>query len=265
MKVIFVLASTAHGTMIVPRTDFQESADKSGWGFGVGGSILEQGHHELELDLPIMAAAVGMARRDRGPGVVVIDGGANIGTVTLTLAHQMQDWGAVLAFEPQDRIFMALCGNVAINNLFNVQAFRAALGRKDGMIDFPVPDYSKFSNFGGVSAVGANDIGQDIERWAKMPLKAIDTLGLDRLDLLKLDLEGMEMEALEGAKETIRRCQPVMCVEHIKVGIPALQSYFAGIGYESEAAGLNLFGAPPGHDIIKGLRDAWERKKATAA
>jgi FkbM family methyltransferase len=45
-----------------------------------------------------------------------------------------------------------------------------------------------------------------------VPVQTIDSLGLEP-DCIWLDIEGYELKALKGARETIERCRPVVCVE----------------------------------------------------
>jgi hypothetical protein len=68
----------------------------------------------------------------------------------------------------------------------------------------------------------------------------IDGLGLQRLDLLKLDLEGMEAEALDGARETIERCKPVLFIEVIKSDKDAISEALRGAGYVVLPHGMNI-------------------------
>jgi FkbM family methyltransferase len=63
---------------------------------------------------------------------VAIDCGANIGVHTTQWARLMTGWGRVVAFEPQERIYYALAGNIAINNCFNVRAIHAAVPSTPG-------------------------------------------------------------------------------------------------------------------------------------
>jgi FkbM family methyltransferase len=41
----------------------------------------------------------------------------------------------------------------------------------------------------------------------------IDSYDLHEVDLIQLDIEGAEYEALLGARDTIKRCKPMICVE----------------------------------------------------
>lgn len=41
----------------------------------------------------------------------------------------------------------------------------------------------------------------------------LDSYGLQQVDLIQLDIEGAEYEALLGAKNTLARCKPWLCIE----------------------------------------------------
>src|SRR5208282_568575 len=148
-KVPFVLAACEHGTVILNRLDWRPLS-KTHVEFGVGTDILVHGAGDPDL-IPILCGML-MARRDkRGPGVMVLDVGANIGTFSLEFGRAMVGWGMVLAFEPQERIYYALAGNLAINNLFNVRVINAAVSNKSGKIPIPRLNYEIPSNFGGIA------------------------------------------------------------------------------------------------------------------
>lgn len=141
-----------------------------------------------------------------GPGSVVLDGGANIGALTVPLAKRVGPYGRVLAFEPQRLTFQALCANVALNSLPNVSTFPMALGKAKGQLTLPPLDLTQHQNVGGVSVKG-HAAGEPVQTIA------IDDLRLPGLTLLKLDLEGMERDALAGAHLTIKHLQPLLYVE----------------------------------------------------
>ena len=240
-KQVFVLASTDHGPMMVSRMDaLQVKRGDDIGAIGVGIEILENGayqRHEGDLLLGILD----LRRRYYGDGVLAIDGGANIGVFTVDWATAMTDWGRVLSFEPQERIYYCLAGNVTLNNCFNAALLHAAIGSHDGTIKIPVPDYGTYSNFGGLSLTESNDeIGQDIRDFASVRCMRIDSLGLERLDLLKLDVEGMELNALMGAEETIELCRPVIVAEHIHTGVEPLVAALEPKDYRSFVFGMNV-------------------------
>lgn len=46
-----------------------------------------------------------------------------------------------------------------------------------------------------------------------IPIKTLDSFNFERIDLLKIDVEGFEEYVLDGAKETLQRCSPVVALE----------------------------------------------------
>lgn len=258
MKSPFVLTSSLHGTMIVPINDWTPDV------LGVGAQLLKFGVYDNGAII-LMTSFLDARRREYGDGVVMIDGGANIGCFSVTFGRYMETWGTVLAFEAQDQIFYALCGNLAINNIMNVRAFHCALARQDGTIEFPVPDYSQLGNFGGVSVTNKNDIGQKLKHTRSVPTKQIDLLNLPRLDLLKLDIEGMEIDALTGAQKTIERCKPFIMAEHFITGLRELEWFLTDLGYEMVSAGGDVFAAYGKNEVIGKMREAKRQQESIAA
>jgi FkbM family methyltransferase len=239
---MFVVVSTDHGTMLVNRMDAleQTTPDGQSGACGVGIEILEEGSYQPnEGDL--LLGILELKRQYAGDGVLAIDGGANIGVFTVDWARAMTNWGRVVAFEPQERIYYALAGNITMNNCFNAAAVHAALGNHDGTIPMPVPDYSIYSNFGGLSLNGSNEnFGQEIKDYANVRCLRIDSLNLERCDLIKLDIEGMELDALQGAEATIELHRPVIVAEHTTSGIDPLVALLEPKGYRPFGFGINL-------------------------
>ena len=160
-----------------------------------------------------------------GPGSIVLDGGANIGALTIALARVAGPLGKVFAIEPQEQTYYALCGNVALNSLGNVKALRVALGRAPGQLLVPALDLLKPNNVGGLE-LGKHTRGE------KVPVVRIDDLGLPGLTLLKLDIEGGERAALAGAKRTIKRFSPILYLEADRdEQRPGLIADLRGLGY----------------------------------
>jgi FkbM family methyltransferase len=244
--IAYVLAATNHGSMIVNRNDHHEN--RPGQAFGVGHQLLSHSSFdpdEVELALGLL----GLRRQNFGPGVIAIDGGANVGVHTLEWARHMFGWGRVLAFEAQEYVFYALAGNIALNNCWNASARWSALGEKEGYLDVPEPDYLVPGSFGSLELrprKATEFIGQKVsyeaEDCVRTPMVSIDSLALDRLDFLKADVEGMELEVLRGARATLERCKPIVMAEVIKSDLQALTAFLQGLGYEviTEGMGLNL-------------------------
>lgn len=142
------------------------------------------------------------------PGDVVVDGGANIGTHTLALAHLVGAAGRVIAFEPQRLIFQMLCANMALNDITWADCHWAALAADDGPVHIPELDLRRSSNHGS-QAVSMNGAGRQVAGWA------LDSIfDGDRLALIKGDVEGMETALVLGAQDCLRRFQPVVYLEN---------------------------------------------------
>ena len=245
-QVAFVLASTDHGTMIVNRND--HATGPGGVVYGVGIEILSHAHYTSE-SVALLRRLLDLLRQVRGDGLIALDGGANLGVMTIELARHMTGWGSILAIEAQERVFYALAGNIAINNCFNARALNAVLAERPGMAQVPVPDYLRPGSFGSLEmrrTAATEFIGQPIDygagATAPVAAVAVDALGLPRLDLLKVDVEGMELDVIAGARATLARHHPLVFAEHLKVGFERLRDALAGLGYAVRRHGRDLLG-----------------------
>lgn len=171
----------------------------------IGKSIIKYGEfseHELSLFSQIVQ------NTDN-----VIEVGANYGSHTLRLCH-LANQGTVFAIEPQRVIFQALCGNIAINSIFNCHCIQKACSDIDNLpITVPEADFNEPNNFGGISMIEiANSTTRD-------KTVTLDTLfsSLNRLKLLKIDAEGMEEKVLSGSRQLIKRTRPILFVENDRV------------------------------------------------
>jgi FkbM family methyltransferase len=178
-----IVTPTRYGLMLASRFDEY-----------VGTSLIEYGEFS-------QAEVESMARYIR-PGDIVLDIGANIGALTVPLAHLVGPRGMVFAFEPQRLCFQSLCANVALCNLVNVTALNLAVGCEGDTITVPFLDPTKRANFGGVE-LGAPGLPVDLVRLDEMPKAA----------LVKVDVEGMEAAVLQGGMTYLAEHRPVLYVE----------------------------------------------------
>lgn len=142
-------------------------------------------------------------------GDVVVEAGANIGAHTVALSRLVGPQGQVFAFEPQRMVFQTLCGNLALGQCTNVVARQEGLGDAPARLLAPNPDPRQTNNFGGLSlSVRGDGDGDDVA------VVTVDSLCLPRCALLKVDVEGMELAVVDGARDTITRCRPVLYLEN---------------------------------------------------
>lgn len=149
---------------------------------------------------------------------LVVEVGANMGAHTLALAGLA---GTVVAFEPQRIVFQVLCGNLALNSVANVVAIPAAVGEQEGRTHIPFASPWHHCNYGGIQT---GDAGESV------PVRTLDAMNLPALDFLKLDCEGAELRVLIGARETIRKYQPVIYLE-FEWNRDALVNFLHALGY----------------------------------
>jgi FkbM family methyltransferase len=215
-------------------------------GYGVGFQLLEHGAFDpVEVELAVQLLET--RRRYHGDGVVAIDCGANIGAHTIEWSIAMTGWGSVIAIEAQERIYYALAGNIVLNNCFNAIAVHAAVSSETGIMKIPSPDYLTASSFGSLELRQRDNnefIGQAIDysdaNMVAIQKITLDALGLARVDLIKIDIEGMEMEALEGGRQLVEKCHPILLIEQLKTGREQLRAWLLERGYAVFDAGINF-------------------------
>ncbi len=258
--VVFILAATDHGTMIINRHDYNMlSADQ---GYGVGFMLLNQSSCEMS-EAGMVKSLIDFRRRHFGDDVMVVDCGANIGVFSVEWARHMTGWGRVIAIEAQEQIFYALAGNISINNCFNARLINAAVSARPGVMKIPQPNYSVPSSFGSLELrqrPGTEDIGQVIdyseENMASVRTISIDSLGLRRLDVMKIDVEGMEAEVLEGAANTIADSRPILLIETVKSDMTVIGGFLSRHGYKSFNAGANIVAIHTADPCLEQVRQA---------
>lgn len=160
-------------------------------------------------------------RRQFRHGSVVVEGGANIGTLTLPM---LEAGATVWAFEPNEDAHSCLIHNCA-RHLGQLHA--GACGLSDS---FYLARLKKESNAGASWICGGGDGEAAV-------VDHIDNYGLSP-SLIKLDIEGYEVKALNGALDTIARCSPVLIVEVNRAALEragdsedALLSLIESLGY----------------------------------
>jgi len=243
-KIAFVVSATDHGTLIVNR--FDQHIVATGEGYGVGFQLLETAAYDpLEVDLVLKL--LDLRRQHYGDGAVAVDCGANIGVHAVEWARHMSGWGAVLAFEAQERIYYALAGNIAINNCFNARAIHAAVAASPGTMKIPKPNYLAAASFGSLELRQRENtefIGQPIDysesRMVDVQTVALDSFAFPRLDLIKIDVEGMELEVLAGGAKCVAAHRPILLVEMVKSDKDKLRAWLESADYSVIETGMNF-------------------------
>lgn len=126
---------------------------------------------------------------------VAVDIGAHVGHWSLNMLDRFQ---AVHAFEPVAEHRDCFNTNVLPRPSLHLHA--VALGAAPGTVRI-----KRQADNSGASHVG--ETGEPVE------LRTLDSFGLQDVDLIKMDVEGFEALVIEGARETLLRCRPIVCCE----------------------------------------------------
>lgn len=135
-----------------------------------------------------------------------VQAGGCVGLYPIRIAQQFQ---LVHTFEPNTESYECLMLN--LKGIGNIIPHKSALGDHAGEATMRI-----------VSSIGSHQIETeenknnkhfDVLGTENVEVCTIDSLSLDDCDLIWLDVEGYEIQVLEGAKETIERCRPVIIVE----------------------------------------------------
>lgn len=124
-----------------------------------------------------------------------VDVGGHVGLWSYNLAHEFE---RVSAFEPVAAHGECFQRNV-LDTLHNVDLHRCALGNRNDFINIRTEPTSS----GDSRVDGAGNI----------PMYPLDQFLFKDVDLIKIDTEGTELFVLQGARETIKLCKPVIIVE----------------------------------------------------
>lgn len=203
-----ILVSCDHGSFIVNRFDYTIS--DSGEKVGQGQWLLDHGN------VSTVEAQLTLDRLNNIENPVILDIGANIGTYCSWIAKFRPD-ALIYAFEPQRLIFQMLCGNMSLNNYFNVYIYNMGISNVNGTIEVQELDNTVINNYGGYRL--KQDIIPDKSRFSNIvDLTTVDYFvekhKLSKVDFLKIDVEGMDIEVLEGARNTISKYRPSMLIEY---------------------------------------------------
>jgi FkbM family methyltransferase len=162
-----------------------------------------------------------------------LDVGGHVGFWSYYLATA---FAKVHAFEPNELFAQCFERNVRAKK---VTLHRVALGETERKIALEVDPEN----------TGATHVRPGAE--GEIPMRRLDSFGFDEVDFIKIDVEGFELQVLEGARDTLARCRPVVIVE---------QKEFAsryGTGQYAAAELLQALGAVVLAQVVKDLVFGW--------
>lgn len=178
------------------------------------------------------------------PGDVVIDGGANVGYMSLLLSVTAGRHGTLLSFEPHPELFGILERNIATLRRdlpgARFELHQAALGETNGTAQLVVP--SEFATNDGLCHLAEDSVSPG----ATIPVdvETIDAcLGARQAKVMKLDVEGYELPALRGTARALsdHRIRHIVFEDHVG-GNSDVVCYLRSAGYQVFALGWSMRG-----------------------
>jgi FkbM family methyltransferase len=174
---IAILAETKNGLLAVPAGDFNVSR-----------SLLQNGQYDWPQITWLKPLLDNNSR--------LVFAGAHIGAVLIPLVSAAAT-RSVVAYEPSPRNFKLLGVNLALNRTEGVATINAALGERDGQIQFTEnainTGNSRIAPAGGEITVKLQTLDATLpQAW-------------DWVDLIVMDTEGSEVAAMRGAPLTLAR------------------------------------------------------------
>jgi FkbM family methyltransferase len=164
---------------------------------------------------------IAFMRENCGAGDVVHAGtyyGDFLPAISSALARSARLW----AFEPSRENFACAEETIRLNGLNNVTLLNAALGDCAGTGKLWVGSPAMPFKGGTARVVDHQKAGSFYEDAQIARVDDIIPVGR-AVSILQLDVEGYEQHALSGALETIRRCRPILILEHL----PQDRNWFA--------------------------------------
>lgn len=193
-------------------------------------SILEQ----MEMGKPCEPELCNVFARALREGDCAVDGGANVGFLTLVMSRLVGPSGHIYAFEPGSNNLPKLRRNLALNGCENVELIDRPLWSKARyMVQLNEHDHGGYNSFWA-------DLSKQVVDVRTVETTTLDTICLDRPPkLIKLDIEGAELAALEGAR-ILLQTKPYIIVEmneasfdRAGVSLESLREFLSERGYSA--------------------------------
>jgi|GEM_PF-129131 len=147
----------------------------------------------------------------------ILDIGANIGVMTLHLAHRFPG-SQVFSFEPVPENLITLRRLLKFFRIRNVTVLKTALGSYNGTADIIMPVHDRV-RFHGLSHIeGVEGAEGDTGNKYSIPMKRLDDVqelkSISKpVSGIKLDVENYEFQVLSGAKGLLSKYKPLIYTE----------------------------------------------------
>ena len=175
-------------------------------------------------------------------GMIVVDGGANMGGYSLLASQRAGAEGRVFAFEPDPNNYARLVKQIGHST--NVQPVQKAIAAASG------ESLLFLDSFHAGHTLVDGRVG---ERGISVGVTSLDDFVRDHslpgIDVVKLDIEGAELLAIDGMQRLLRseRRPVILCEVHPPITPEEFISKLDEVGYRTRILDAKLTGAR--HDV----------------
>ncbi|MDY6786169.1 MAG: FkbM family methyltransferase [Cyanobacteriota bacterium] len=189
------------------------------------------------------------------PGDTALDIGAAFGIITAALSKTVGETGIVHAFDPSKTAQQMLRQLIELNNLQNVTVIPKAISECADVQEFieytADNDLSWASDSSTLAAPTINSLLNHVKYSVEVTTldDYVAATGI-KPKAIKMDIEGFELYALQGAKATLEKFSPYLCIDihkDVKTGESALvgvEPYLQKLGYSLKMEGHALYCTP---------------------
>ena len=193
---------------------------------GVAMRFFWNGHYE-KFSLKLWTKLVGQTQG------IKIDVGAHTGAYTLA-AHQANNNGTVISFEPHFMNFARLSLNARANNFSTKNLYMMGVGDKCEASTFSISTNLDYLTTGGAIGIKPSGINFPIDVVALDDFINLNSHG--KIGIIKIDVEGYESKCLTGALKILTASKPIIFFECIDDFVGAkVQSILEPLGYSFAA------------------------------
>ena len=190
----------------------------------------------LETQIEVMDRFIVDRNKTLNRGTYLVDTCANIGTLVIPFANACEK---IIAYEPHSYIYKLLCGNIAMNNIYNVETlWNAACDESKKCRYCLSPQQIVYTdgceqNLTGDQSTACPRFDNDIY----VETLSIDDLNVRYCDFIRCD----SSRALQGAKNVIERFKPIIFFECDQFSQPRRSALVETFGYTYRSVRFNLF------------------------
>lgn len=162
------------------------------------------------------------------PGDVILDIGANVGLVSISLLKAQPEVGKIYAFEPLPDTFAKMKHNIELNGrLEKIHPVNVGMSDKMGEVVFFLPGAAEAASmqpnmdeFYMQESVDGQYTGVKKMDKVKCKVTTLDEYvaenNIDRINFIKIDVEGNEKNVLAGGADVLKKHHPIVYCEMLR-------------------------------------------------